>query len=60
MKAKITNAGSIKMACGLTSAVAPRLNPETIHNSQLCRLETTSVNQIVKVIMEKYIVSGMK
>jgi hypothetical protein len=40
--------------------VAPRLSPETIQNNQLSRLETISVNQIVKVIIEKYMVSGMK
>ena len=60
MKAKITKAGNMKTACGLTSAVAPRLRPETTQSNQFSRFETTRVSQIVRVIMEKYMVSGMK
>jgi hypothetical protein len=60
MKAKITNAGNIKTAWGLTRAVAPSASPGTIQNNQLSRFDTKRVSQIVRVIMEKYIVSGMK
>jgi hypothetical protein len=60
MKAKITKAGNMNTAWGLTRAVAPRLRPETTQSSQLSRFETTRVSQIVRVIMEKYMVSGMK
>jgi hypothetical protein len=47
-------------AWGLTRAVAPRLRPETTQSSQVSRFETKRVSQIVRVIMEKYMVSGMK
>jgi hypothetical protein len=50
----------MKTACGFTRAVAPRLRPDTTQSSQLSRFETTSVSQIVRVIIEKYMVSGMK
>jgi hypothetical protein len=50
----------MKTAWGLTRAVAPRLSPETTQNIQLSRFETASVSQMVRVIIEKYIVSGMK
>ena len=60
MKAKITKAGNMKTACGLTRAVAPRLRPETTQSNQFSRFETTRVSHIVRVIMEKYMVSGMK
>ena len=47
-------------ACGLTRAVAPRLTPDTTQSNQFLCFETTRVSQIVRVIIEKYMVSGMK
>jgi hypothetical protein len=50
----------MKIACGLTRAVAPKEIPGRAHSNRFSLFETTRVNQTVNVIREKYMVSGIK
>jgi hypothetical protein len=59
-KANIKNAGATKIAWGLTSEASPTTRPSDDQIHQFGLVEIVSATQIAKVIMKKYIDSGMK
>ena len=56
----MVNAGSIKIACGFTSAASPREIPTRLQSCHLPLSAAHSATRTTPVMAAKYMISGMK